>query len=72
MSDKPNVTLKKVNQLQVEYSIFGDDCFLNVTEWDNGEGFDFHLQDKNESKMFSLHFSDLSAITLAVETLNLR
>ncbi len=68
-----NVNTTKVNQVVVEYDYMGKTTYLNLVQWENCEGYTVSI-DVSEitEKLFDLHESDLSALNLAVETLNLK
>lgn len=54
---------KSVNDKLKKYSWTNDEnAFIEVTEWDNGEGWDISIYENNNNKMFSLHYGELEAI----------
>ncbi len=70
--ESPGVRTETTKAVTVEYKdIEGKMCYVTVTEWGNGEGWDISMEEKGNSSIFQLHYNNLSAINLAVEKLNL-
>jgi len=38
------------------------DTLMSITEWGNGEGFDFSITDERKDKLFSLHYEEIELI----------
>lgn len=58
-------------KLKVFSSIYNNDSsFIEVTEWANGEGYDITIEGNDQSKIFSLHYTELEAINYLTQTLN--
>ena len=69
---------KELNSLKIEnrksisapmkkfWSLANENDFITVTEWSNGEGWDFCLNDK---PVISLHCSEIDAMNYLIKTL---
>jgi hypothetical protein len=67
-----NVEQNKLNEVTVKYDNFGSLNYVSIIEWRNGEGVYISIEDeKGNEKLFSLHTTELDAINLAYQTLNL-
>jgi hypothetical protein len=66
------IMIKNVKNIIVPFKDIGNgDCFVSVTEWANGEGYDISVDDGNVQTI-QLHMDSLSALLIAVETLKIK
>lgn len=63
---------KTVNDKLNKYCCLSNDDsdFIEVTEWNNGEGIDVGISTNNEIKLFSLTYGELDAINYLKMTLD--
>lgn len=65
---------KKRNSVFTELKPFcylaGDDDYMEVTEWSNGEGFDLNISDKSGDRTISMTFGDFDALKKSIKFLN--
>lgn len=54
------ITRNERKAITLEYNSFGKTCSAQCTEWDNGEGYDFSLDDK----CISLHHDEINVILI--------
>jgi len=38
------------------------ETLMSITEWSNGEGFDFSMSNDNKEKIFSLHYEEIELV----------
>lgn len=58
--------VKRITEnLKKFYSVSKDSDYISVTEWTNGEGWDFDVN----GNVFSLHYSELDAINYLVKVM---
>ena len=67
-----NIKKEKVNTILVEYKdIANNNCYVSVTEWANGEGYDITVSSKCSEKTFILHYDEVMALNLGINALSL-
>lgn len=47
----------------------GENDYIEITEWSNGEGFDIHINTKWKNQTFSLSYGELDAINYLIKCL---
>ena len=61
-----NITkVKTVTSELQKFGCFDKDAYITVTEWENGEGYNININNKN----FDLHIDELSAINYLTQVL---
>ena len=56
---------KMVNLRQ--FDAFADkECFMEVTEWSNAEGFDIQIDSKTGKQQFALTYGEFKALTVLI------
>jgi hypothetical protein len=48
----------------------GDDDYIEVTEWTNGEGIDVNISDSSGDKTIAMTFGEFKALKKAIKFLN--
>ena len=70
--EKESNSLKVENRKSISapmkkfWSFANENDFITVTEWSNGEGWDFYFNDK---PIISLHYSEIDAMNYLIKTL---
>jgi len=68
--------MNKIQKTEVDNIIIpftdigGKDCYVSVTEWANGEGYDISIEDGNVQTI-QLHMDSLNALNVAIGMLQL-
>jgi len=66
--------LKKRNSVFTELNPFcylsGDNDYIEVTEWTNGEGFDITISDKSGDRITSMTYGEYKALKKVIKFLN--
>lgn len=63
---------EKVDNIIIPFKDISDkECFVSVTEWVNGEGYDVTIDDGNVQTI-QIHMDSLSALNIATEMLKLK
>jgi len=66
------ITKEKVNTVIIEYrDITNHQCYVSVTDWVNGEGYDITVSGKGYEKTLSLTYEEVLALNLGISALGL-
>lgn len=66
-----NVEISDVKNTIISFKDIGmKDCYVSVTEWANGEGFDIEVND-GSTQTISLHYDSFYAINAAINLMGL-
>ena len=73
-SKTTTMEFKKRNSAFTELKEFcylsGDNDYMEVTEWSNGEGFDINISDKSGEKTMPMTFGEYDALKKLIKFLN--
>jgi len=66
------ITKEEVNTVMIEYrDITNYPCYVSVTDWVNGEGYDITVSGKRYEKTLSLTYDEVLALNLGISALGL-